>query len=222
MRSLPVRISCSAVALLAGLGDDLAVAQLAHDGHVRPALQRPVVDPVEEVDRPQVLERRGRVRGHLYALRQVLVRERDRHRAFADGARDALDRARADVAGDEHAGDARLQQVGIARERPAVAPHVGPGEDEASRVARDGPVEPVGPRRGADEDEAGVDLLGRLAAVRPAHRQAREVVVLALGSDRLRAGPHLDVGEGGQLLDQVVRHRGRQRGAAHEHRHLRA
>ena len=35
---------------------------------------------------------------------------------------------------------------------------VGPGEDEAALVARDDAVEPVGARRGADEDEAGVDV----------------------------------------------------------------
>ena len=41
------------------------------------------------------------------------------HRAFADRARDALDRARAHVAGDEHARDGRLEHVRVAFERPA-------------------------------------------------------------------------------------------------------
>ena len=91
--------------------------------------------------------------------------ERDRHRALADRARDALDRARAHVAGDEHAGDARLQQVGVARQRPAVPRDVGPGEDEAALVALDDAGEPVGARRGADEDEARVDVQRRLGAV---------------------------------------------------------
>ena len=70
--------------------------------------------------------RRGRSRaapscdGH--ARRQVLVDQRDRHRALADRAGDALDRARAHVAGDEHARHARLQQVRVALERPAARP----------------------------------------------------------------------------------------------------
>jgi hypothetical protein len=57
--------------------------------------------------------------------RQVLVDERDGHRALADRARHALDRARAHVAGHEHAGHARLEQVRVALERPAGA-RVGP------------------------------------------------------------------------------------------------
>ena len=52
-------------------------------------------------------------------LDQVLVDQRDRHRALADGAGDALDRARAHVAGDEHAGHAGLEHVRFALERPA-------------------------------------------------------------------------------------------------------
>jgi hypothetical protein len=40
----------------------------------------------------------------------VLVDEGDRHRALADGGGDALDRAVADVAGDEQARLARLEE----------------------------------------------------------------------------------------------------------------
>src|SRR5438067_8710981 len=52
--------------------------------------------------------------------REILMDQRDRHRALADGAGHALDRAHADVTGDEHAGYAGLERVWVARQRPAV------------------------------------------------------------------------------------------------------
>ena len=84
---------------------------------------------------------------------------------------------RATSPGDEDAGHARLQHVGVALERPAVLADVGTGEDEAALVARDGPRQPVCPRDRPDEDEAGVDLLGRLGAVGAADAQALQVTV---------------------------------------------
>ena len=63
-------------------------------------------------------------RGH--AVGQVLVDERDGHRALPDRAGHALDRAGADVAGDEHAGDAGLEQVGVARSGQPAARASGP------------------------------------------------------------------------------------------------
>ena len=63
--------------------------------------------------------------------------------------------------------------VGVALQRPAGAAGVGAGEDEAALVARDDAVEPVRPRRGADEDEARVDVLEPLLAVGPADASAR-------------------------------------------------
>ena len=61
------------------------------------------------------------LRALLLLLAQVLVDEGDRHAALADRRGDALDRAEADVAAREDAGDARLEQVGVALElqRPA-------------------------------------------------------------------------------------------------------
>ena len=49
----------------------------------------------------------------------VLVHERDRHAALADGGRDALDRAEADVPAGEDAGHAGLEQVRVALLLPA-------------------------------------------------------------------------------------------------------
>ena len=60
--------------------------------------------------------------------RQVLVDQRYRHRALADGAGDALDRPRADVARDEHPRHARLERVRLAR--PAAS------RDRAHRARR--------------------------------------------------------------------------------------
>ena len=50
--------------------------------------------------------------------RQVLVHEVDRHRALADGRRDALHRVESNVAGGEDTGHARLEQERWALERP--------------------------------------------------------------------------------------------------------
>ncbi len=136
---------------------------------------------------------------------------------FPDGARHALDRARAHVARDEDARHARLEQVRVAPERPAGRLGVGAGQDEAALVARDDALQPVGARRGADEDEAGVDRLDGLGAARVADVQRAQVVVLALRADRDGARAHVDVRQRGELRDQVVRHRLLER-AAGEHR----
>ena len=146
------------------------------------------------------------------------MHERDRHRSLAHGARHPLDRARADVAGDEHSGHARLERERVALKRPAVALDVEAGEDEAALVARDDTLEPVGQRPGADEHEARVGLLDRVAAVGVADAQGAQAAV-ALRGHGLTPGAHLDVVERLDLLDQVVRHRLRQRVAADEHRH---
>lgn len=111
-----------------------------------------------------------------------------------------------------------LEHVGLAGQRPAVIAHVGTGEDEAALVASHDALKPVGAGHGADEHEAGIDLLDRLRSVRGADPQRAQVAVLALGRDRLRAGAHLDVRQRRDLLDQVVGHRLCQRSGPHEHR----
>jgi hypothetical protein len=146
------------------------------------------------------------------------VDQRHGHRALTDGARDALDRARPHVAGDEDARHGRLEQVRVAPQRPAGGLRVGAGEDEPALVARDHPLQPVGARRRADEDEARVDRLEALRAVAAADAQRPHVPVLALRGERDRAGADVDVRQLCELLDQVVRHRLLQR-AADEHRH---
>ena len=51
---------------------------------------------------------------------EVLVHEGDGHAALADGGRDTLDRAEPHVATGEDAGNARLEQVGVAVELSSV------------------------------------------------------------------------------------------------------
>src|SRR5688572_11339400 len=92
------------------------------------------------------------------SLLQVPVHEGDRHGALTDGRGDPLDRVGTDVAGDEHPGEAGLQQVGVALGLPAggtaaLAQQGRAGGDEPALVADDGAVQPAGARRPADEDE---------------------------------------------------------------------
>src|SRR5919107_664538 len=108
--------------------------------------------------------RRGRAARSLGL--QVPVDELDGHGALPHRRGDPLDRAGPGVAGREHPGDARLQVVGVALERPAPRPpaldqQVGAGDHEPPGVALDDPVEPVGAGGRADEheQEAGGDLL---------------------------------------------------------------
>ena len=99
--------------LAPGSASDVAGRECARSAT---AAQRPscvVVEAVEQVDLAQVGAMTRSV------ARQVLVDERHGHRALADRAGHALDRARAHVAGHEHAGHAGLEQVGVALERPA-------------------------------------------------------------------------------------------------------
>src|SRR4051794_29472286 len=152
------------------------------------------------------------------SFREVLVDQGDRHRPLADRAGDALDRACAHVAGDEHAGHGGLEHVRIALEREARGLGVRSREDEAALVAADDALEPVRARRGPDEHEHRVDVLVVLAVVVADPQRAQ--VVVAFGRDRLRVRAHVDVRDRRDLLDQVVRHRLLQAVAAHEHRDL--
>jgi hypothetical protein len=117
---------------------------------------------------------------------QVAVHEHDGHGALADGGGDPLGRLGPRVAGHEHAGDAGLQVVGRAVKFPAAwagppvgalttLAQVGAGQHEAALIARHDPVEPVGERGGADEDEQqlrvdGLGGAGRAVAQRQALR----------------------------------------------------
>jgi hypothetical protein len=80
---------------------------------------------------------------------KVFVDELDGGGAFADGRGDAFDRAVADVAGGEDAGQAGLQQQrwsvqGPALGWPAVAEQVAAGEQETPLVPVDGAGQPAG------------------------------------------------------------------------------
>src|ERR1051325_87178 len=88
--------------------------------------------------------------------RQVRMHELDRDRPLADPGGDALDGTVTDVAHREYAGNAGFEQVGIPRQAPALgalslSQQVGPRQDESAIVALHETIEPVGPRRGADE-----------------------------------------------------------------------
>src|SRR5919106_1042340 len=87
--------------------------------------------------------------------------ERDRHRPFPDCRCDSLDRAVPDIAGNEDAGFARLEEHGISLERPpaatpAVLEEVGPGHQKAALVSAQPPLDPGRERLAADQDEEGI------------------------------------------------------------------
>src|SRR5215208_2934618 len=96
--------------------------------------------------------RRSRKRELRRGFPEVLVDERDRHAALADGRRDAFHRAEPHVAAREDPRYARLEQVRIAFELPPSDEwDVGAGEHEAAAVACDLGRQPGRLRVGADE-----------------------------------------------------------------------
>ena len=153
-------------------------------------------------------------------LGQVLVDERDRHRALADRARHALDRARADVAGDEHAGHARLQQeTGRARaaSRRALASRPARMNPRSSRATTPSSqsVRGAAPMNTKHASTSST----RSVAVRVADPQARAGCPSPSAPTACARVRTSTLGSACDLLDQVVRHRLGQRVAAHEHRH---
>ena len=131
------------------------------------------------------------------------VDELDSHRTFADGGGAAFGRAGADVTGREHTGDIGLEQV--------VGVRCCAGEDEAVVVAADGVVEPLGARQRAEEEEQ-ERVSQELAAL---ERDGREAPVLAVERSDL-ASVSNDDAVPLELVDQVVRHRLAEVGAAVE------
>ena len=127
--------------------------------------------------------------------------EADDRGALADGGGAALDRAGADVAGGVDAGDAGFEQ--------AVGAGLGAGEDEALLVAGDRVAEPLGAGRGAEEEEE--EREGEAGAVGQRHRF--ELVVLAVQLGDFAAVADADA-VAVELVDQVVRHRLAEVGAA--------
>ena len=119
----------------------------------------------------------------------------DDDRALAHRRRDAFHGTRPYVADREHAGNARA----VVRSRL----------DEPTVVARDLRGQPLGPWLGADENEERVRGHG-LDALRAAHRQALETV-RTRGVDDLRALANEDVLLAADLLEEVLRHRLRER-----------
>ena len=103
---------------------------------------------------------------HFFHLKgcQILVHELDGDGAFTHGGGTTLDRSMTDVACDEDAGDAGLQQVRVAIQLPGVSGffEVRAGEEEAFIVAGEAAGEPVGAGFGADEDEDGGGVAGLL------------------------------------------------------------
>ena len=215
---LALEQALEALDLGALLGQQLAGLVAAALGHRRPLREPIVVEVVEEVDGAQVGDGDGGGRAHACARYSWMSETAIEPSPTALATR-LIERARTSPA-TKTPGHAGLQRVGVAAERPARRPDVGAGEDEAALVARDDALQPIGPRRRADEDEDGVDLLGRLGAVGPRACAARS-------RDRPRPRPRPPASRcgprrsssAGDLLDEVVRHRLGQRVGAHEHDH---
>src|SRR5262245_62433596 len=119
------------------------------------------------------------------SLRVDGVDELDRRRALADGRGDALHAAGADVADGEDAGDAGLERIGGARQRPLrrrelLVAEVDAGLHEPLLVDLEAAVEPlgVGTRAGHQEEVAHVARLA-LARLLVAPRDALETSVAA-------------------------------------------
>ena len=195
-------------------------------GHVHPALQLVVVEVVEQVDRAQVGERDGRQLGRIRPARpsrprEVLVDQRDGHRALADRARHALDRARAHVAGDEHARDARLEHVGVARAAASRRPFASGPARMKPRSSRATTPSSQSVRGAApmNTKQASTSSTRSPSASRMRSRRRRpSSPSAAIACAPVRTSMFVDRGD---LLDEVVGHRLRQRVAAHEHRHPR-
>jgi len=85
------------------------------------------------------------------------MNQADRDRTLPDRGGNPLDGAMADVAGDEHAGQAGLQQQRLplqwpANRRATVSEEVGAGQDKPPSVPQDRLGEPVGVGLGPNEN----------------------------------------------------------------------
>ncbi len=156
------------------------------------------------------------------------MHELDRGRALAHRGRHALHAPRPDVADREHPGQAGLELVGPALERPLrrlqiLGLEVHAGLDEALRVERHAAAEPPGVRVGAGHGEDVPDVAGLadltlwgLGAPPPDALQPH----VALEGLDLRVGPERD---GRALLDtpdEVARHAVGEPGAPHQQVHV--
>ena len=131
------------------------------------------------------------------------VGELDRHCPFTDGGGAPFGRPGADVAGREHPGNIGLEQVVHVRCRA--------GENESVVVTGNGVAEPLCARKRAEEKEH--EREGNAFAAR--ERDGREVPVLALERGDLAAVSNGDAVPL-ELVDEVVRHRLAEVGAAVE------
>ena len=124
------------------------------------------------------------------------------------------------VAGREDAGNARLEQERLAVDPPAgwrlaAVDQRGAGLHEAARIAQDGSLQPVGARLLPDEDEDRRQLQ-LLLPIGVLDRDGRQVPVPA-DAGHVRVETRLDVGNGSDLVDQVLAHPRQLRGAHDEH-----
>src|SRR5471032_1210845 len=152
--------------------------------------------------------------------------------SLAHGGRHALGGTGAHVADGEDAGHTGFQRGPF---RQVVVAGVAGADAGAAFLARDvkaradktlfidghgAAVQPVRVRIGADEQEDAahrvIVFLARLV-VAPAH--ARQAIVIAFECDDFRVRVYGDIGRGGDALDQIARHAGRQAGAAYHHMH---
>ena len=126
-------------------------------------------------------------------LGQVLVDQRHRHRALPHRAGHALDRARAHVAGDEHARDARLQHVGVAASgqpapRASAPARMKPRSSRATTPSSQS-VRGAAPMKTKQASTSS----RRSSPSAPRIVSARRRPSVALRGDRLAAGAHVDV-----------------------------
>ena len=97
------------------------------------------------------------------------------------------------------------------------------GADEGFLIDADAVIgQPPGMRIGANEQKHPTDLMRLVgAAVAVAPMDARHAVLVAFQSGDFGVRMHDDVGQGGDALDQVVRHAGGQAVAANDDVHAR-
>src|SRR5581483_8386866 len=158
-------------------------------------------------------------------LAEVLLDELDGHAALADGSGNALHGPRPDVADSEHAGEAGLEEERVRTGGASPTPF---GEhrrrdvvtcaNEAVPVALHAPGKPVGVRRSPDHDEqivgADLDALGRRSVLEDKDLEP----LVALGCTDLAVGAYRDARFVLDAVEEVGRHRFRERGAAdHDH-----
>src|SRR5258708_21171866 len=127
--------------------------------------------------------------------------------AFADGGGYALDRAEANIATGEHAGDAGFDEIGVAALLPAARfDHVAAGENIAARVTSNFWRQPTGFGVGANEHKQSPRVLSPdFTGVAVENVEPGQMGVAVDGFD-FGAQRRANVRFAADLVDQIVRH----------------